>query len=110
LLLKLAAILNRVYYVPLQNIVRRPFNHNRGTSRVCAAGLQSSQIESHGGSSIIIEEGSLHSIERKSQKRGEEKQNEERVMVPLAPTWIASVIRELGGGLEVGFLYIVTED
>jgi hypothetical protein len=66
LLLKSTAVLNRVYYVPLRNIVRRPFNHNRGMLRVRVAGLQSSQIESHGGPSIILEEGSLHSIERKS--------------------------------------------
>jgi hypothetical protein len=28
----------------------------------------------------------------------------------VLPTWIAFMLRELGEGLEVGFLYIVIED
>jgi hypothetical protein len=43
-------------------------------------------------------------------KRGEQKENKKRVTMPPTPTWIASPIRELRGGLEVGFLYIVIEN
>jgi hypothetical protein len=62
----------------------------------------------HDGPSIVAEEESLYSIEQKSQK--EQKENKKRVTVPPTPTWITSSIRELGGGLEVGFIYIIIED
>jgi hypothetical protein len=64
----------------------------------------------HGGPSIVTKEESLYSIERKSQKRDEQKENKKRVTVPPTPTWITSSMRELGGGLEVGFIYIIIED